>query len=78
MGPCQPDKFDGLICGSGIGAARVIADTLSPSKRLALAWRSPKGAPTEVPSGDTEILVVRVADGAIRRKPPVTILTPVS
>jgi hypothetical protein len=65
MGPCQPDKFDGLTCRSGIGAARVIADTLSPSKRLALAWRSPKGPPTEIPSGDTEILVVRVADGAI-------------
>ena len=59
MGPCQPDKFGGLTCGSGVGAARVIADTLSPSKRLALAWRSAKGPPTEVPSGDTEILVVR-------------------
>ncbi len=65
MGPCRPDKFGGLTCGSGNGAARVIADTLSPSKRLALAWRSTKGPPTEVPSGDTEILVVRVADGAI-------------
>ena len=65
MGPCQPDKFGGLICGSGIGAARVIKDTLSPSKRLALAWRSTDGPPTEVPSGDTEIIVVRLADGAI-------------
>jgi hypothetical protein len=65
MGPCQPDKFGGLTCGSGVGAARVIEDTLSPSKRLALAWRSPDGPPTNEPNGDTEILVVRVADGAI-------------
>jgi hypothetical protein len=65
MGPCQPDKFGGLTCGSGVGAARVIADTLSPSKRLALAWRSTKGPPTEDPIGDTEIIVVRIADGAI-------------
>ena len=65
MGPCQPDKFGGLTCGSGVGAARVIEDTLSPSKRLALAWRSTKGPPTEEPGDDPEILVVRIADGAI-------------
>jgi hypothetical protein len=65
MGPCQPDKFGGLTCGSGVGAARVIEDTLSPSKRLALAWRSAKGPPTEDPVGETEIIVVRIADGAI-------------
>ena len=65
MGPCRPDKFGGLICASGVGSARVIADTLSPSKRLALAWRSNKGPPTEEASGDTEIMVVRIADGAI-------------
>jgi hypothetical protein len=65
MGPCQPDKFGGLTCGSGVGAARVIDDTLSPSKRLALAWRSVKGPPTEEPGDDPEILVVRLADGAI-------------
>jgi hypothetical protein len=65
MGPCQPDKFGGLTCGSGVGAARVIEDTLSPSKRLALAWRSAKGPPTEEPGGETEIIVVRLADGAV-------------
>jgi hypothetical protein len=65
MGPCQPDKFGGLTCGSGVGAARVIEDTLSPSKRLALAWRSTKGPPTEDPVGETEIIVVRLADGAV-------------
>ena len=42
MGPCKPDKHDGLICGSGDGAARVIDDTTSPSKQLALAWRTPE------------------------------------
>jgi len=65
MGPCQPDKFGGLTCGSGVGAARVIEGTLSPSKRLALAWRSAKGPPTEDPVGETEIIVVRIADGAV-------------
>jgi len=65
MGPCRPDNHESFICGSGVGAARVIADTLSPSKRLALAWRSLAGPPTEEPSDDPELLVVRLADGAI-------------
>src|SRR5215510_6123734 len=65
MGPCRPDDHESFICGSGAGAARVIADTLSPSKRLALAWRSLAGPPTEEPNDDPEILVVRLADGAI-------------
>lgn len=65
MGPCRPDDHESFICGSGAGAARVIADTLSPSKRLALAWRSLAGPPTEEPSDDPQILVVRLADGAI-------------
>lgn len=68
MGPCRPDDHDSFICGSGNAAARVIQGTLSPSKRLALAWRSPDRSPTEQPDDDTEILVVRVADGAILAK----------
>ena len=68
MGPCRPDDHESFICGSGNGAARVIQGTLSPSKRLALAWRSPDGPPTEQPDDDTEILVVRLADGAILAK----------
>jgi len=66
LGPCQPDTHEGLICGSGNGAARVIADTISPSKRLALAWRSPGAPPTEQPDDDEiELLLVRLSDGAV-------------
>lgn len=72
MGPCRPDDREGidksLVCGSGDGAARVIQDTVSPSKRLALAWRN-TGAPPTVQPGeddpDIELLIVRLKDGAI-------------
>jgi hypothetical protein len=67
MGPCKQDeKREVLICGSGNGAAIVIRNTLSPSKRLALAWRTPDATPTEQPDDDKiELLVLRVADGTI-------------
>ena len=67
LGACAPDAHEGLICGTGDGAARVIADTLSPSKRLALAWRTPGGPPTEQPDDDDaiELLLIRLSDGAI-------------
>src|SRR5262249_37829369 len=52
LGACAPDAHEGLTCGTGDGAARVIADTVSPSERLALAWRSPGGPPTEQPDED--------------------------
>jgi hypothetical protein len=70
MGPCKPDTFKGLTCGTGINAARVIADTLSPDKRFAFAWRSPGAEPTDQPdSTDTiDLLLVRLADGAILAK----------
>jgi hypothetical protein len=70
MGPCKPDKFEGLTCGAGVNAARVIKDTLSPDKRFAFAWRSPGAEPTDQPdSTDTiELLLVRLADGAILAK----------
>ncbi len=48
-GPCKPDQFNGLTCGEGPGAARVIAGTISPSKVMAFAWRDPGKAPTEEP-----------------------------
>ena len=48
-GPCKPDQFNGLTCGEGPGAARVIAGTISPSKQIAFAWREPGKAPTEEP-----------------------------
>lgn len=69
LGPCQPDAHDGLTCGAGDGAARVIADTISPSKQLALAWRSTSGPPTEQPDDDDiELLLVRLSDGAVLSK----------
>jgi hypothetical protein len=65
MGPCRPDGHNGLVCGTGDGAARVIDGTVSPSRRFALAWRSTGSLPTEMPSGDLEDLVIRIRDGAI-------------
>jgi hypothetical protein len=67
MGPCKQDeKREVLICGSGNGAAIVIRGTLSPSKRLGLAWLTPDAPPTEQPDDDKiELLILRVADGAV-------------
>ena len=48
-GPCKPDQFNGLTCGEGPGAARVIEGTMSPSKQIAFAWREPGKPPTEEP-----------------------------
>jgi hypothetical protein len=65
MGPCRPDQHSGLICGAGAGAARVVDGTVSPSRRFALAWRSP-GLPTEEPDESAiESLLVRLADGTV-------------
>jgi hypothetical protein len=66
---CRPDAHEGLTCGNGNGAARVIADTVSPSKRLALAWRSPSSPPTEDPdTDDLELLLIRLSDGVVLSK----------
>ena len=66
LGACRPDAHEGLTCGAGDGAARVIAGTISPSKRLALAWRAPGGPPTEEPdTDDVELLLIRLSDGVI-------------
>src|SRR5262249_6486146 len=48
-GPCKPDQFNGLTCGEGPGAARVIEGSMSPSKQIAFAWREPGNPPTEEP-----------------------------
>lgn len=70
MGPCKPDNYESFICGEGNGAARVIVDTLSPSKQFAFAWRTPDGPPTEQPDDDDKIefLLIRLKDGAILLK----------
>ncbi len=67
MGPCKLENNGGptapLICGAGKDAARVIANTVSPSHRIALAWRAydePSSA-----QGLYQSLIVRLRDGAI-------------
>lgn len=67
MGPCIPASFD-LICGNGPGAARAILKTVSPSKRLAFAWRLSNRPPTDRPEQNDphlENFVVRIDDGAV-------------
>ena len=69
VGPCKSDGRNGLICGEGVGAARVIAGSVSPSKRFALAWRSTKTAPLDPNVDewpyDLEDLLIRLSDGAV-------------
>jgi hypothetical protein len=70
IGPCTQGNYD-LICGDGIGAARAIAKTISPSKRLAFAWRLADKLPTTVPEvGDPNLenMIVRLWDGAVLAK----------
>ena len=65
-GPCKPDAFEGLTCGQGPGAARVIGGTISPSKEMAFAWRSPGKAPTEEPDiYQVESVLIWLHDGAV-------------
>jgi hypothetical protein len=70
MGPCVPAIFD-LICGNGVGAARAIVKTVSPSKRLAFAWRLSNRPPTDQPKQNDAFLenfVVRIKDGTVLAK----------
>jgi hypothetical protein len=65
-GPCLPDQSGGLTCGQGNGAARVVQGTISPSRRLAFARRSPSHPPTEDPTGDAiESVLIRLSDGTV-------------
>lgn len=66
---CVADQKGGLVCGEGKGAMRVFADTISPSKQYAFAWRSPDGLPSgqETPSG-VENVLVRLSDGVVLTK----------
>jgi hypothetical protein len=68
MGPCKADPEANLICGEGNGAARVIAKTISPSKRFALAWRLTNGPLSRQPNDhdpDVENVVVRIENGDV-------------
>jgi hypothetical protein len=70
MGPCAPADFD-LICGSGDGAALAIVKTISPSRRLAFAWRLTNKPPGNIPEQDDpalENLIVRLDDGTALAK----------
>jgi hypothetical protein len=66
---CVADQKGELVCGEGNGAMRVIADTISPSKQYAFAWRSPDGLPSGdgIPSG-VENILIRLSDGAVLAK----------
>jgi hypothetical protein len=67
MGRCAPAAFD-LICGTGDDAVRAIVKTISPSRRLAFAWRLMNKPPTDIPEQDDpalENLIVRLDDGAV-------------
>ena len=66
---CAADQLGGLVCGEGKRAARVFADTTSPSKKYAFAWRTPDGLPSgkETPEG-VENVLLRLSDGAVIAK----------
>lgn len=52
-GPCKLDAGHEIqIYGSGDGAAIVIRDTASPSKKIALAWRTPERCRPSKPDDD--------------------------
>lgn len=63
---CTPDQHDALICGEGKGAMRVFADTVSPSKAYAFAWRSGQGlSVADQPPDGVENLLIRIGDGTV-------------
>ena len=63
---CVADQNGDLVCGTGTSASRVFADTTSPSKGYAFAWRTAQGLPSgrDAPSG-VENVLVRVSDGKV-------------
>lgn len=67
---CVSDQHGGLVCGEGKAAMRVVADTTSPSKEYAFAWRSDQGLPSgrDQPPSGVENLLIRIADGAVLAK----------
>jgi hypothetical protein len=71
MGPCRPVGEDNFVCGAGNGAAKIIPKTISPSKRLALAWRFTNRPPYSRPNEhdpNLENFIVRIEDGAVLAK----------
>jgi len=68
-GLCKPDRNNGLVCGDGPGAARVIDGTASPSRHFAFAWRSTSSAPLDLATDeehyDLKNALIRLSDGAV-------------
>jgi len=67
---CVADPHGGLVCGEGKAAMRVVADTISPSKEYAFAWRSEQGLQSggDQPPSGVENLLIRIGDGAVLAK----------
>jgi hypothetical protein len=66
---CVADQHGGLVCGAGNTAMRVVADTISPSKNYAFAWRGEQGLSVgDPPPPGVENLLVRLSDGAVLAK----------
>ena len=66
---CVADRQGSLVCGEGKAAMRVVADTTSPSKEYAFAWRSEQGLPSgDQPPSGVENLLIRISDGAVLAK----------
>jgi hypothetical protein len=63
---CTADQRGGLVCGTGKGALRVFANTTSPSRNYAFAWRTAQGLPSgdETPN-DVENVLIRLTDGTV-------------
>src|SRR3954451_21938596 len=67
---CVADPHGDLVCGEGKTAMRVVADTTSPSKEYAFAWRNEQGLRlgSDQPPSGVENLLVRISDGAVLAK----------
>ena len=77
LGPCKPAARETPLCGSGRRCAG-FRDTVSPDKKFAMAWRHPDKDPGEVTEDDAdlELLLIRLADGVVLRKPTPIISQP--
>ena len=63
---CVADQHGDLVCGEGKAAMRVVADTTSPSKDYAFAWRGAQGlSVADPPPPGVENLLVRLSDGVV-------------
>lgn len=63
---CIADQRGGLVCGTGKGALRVFANTISPSRNYAFAWRTAQGLPSgDQTPNDVENVLIRVTDGTV-------------